>query len=253
MDSLPVYDDERIEKVNDNIRLIQKTGGLAYGTDAYMLAAFVRPQPRARAAELGSGTGIVSLLCAEKQKLGHIFALEIHPGLADVGRRNIVLNGFEDKITQLCADIRDIKPGELGGVLDVVFSNPPYMPVGQGKRCEQEIRNIARHETSGGIADFCEAAARLLKQGGIFYVVWRPDRLVDLVTSLRQNRLEPKRMTFICPDVTSPPSVVLTEARLGAGPSLKITPPLVLYKGGSDSQPRIMTEKAARVYETCLL
>jgi|LSQX01.1.fsa_nt_gb tRNA1(Val) A37 N6-methylase TrmN6 len=253
MYSLPVYDDERIEKVNDRIRLIQKVGGLAYGTDAYMLAAFVRPQPWARAAELGSGTGIVSLFCAEREKLGHIWAIEIHPGLAGVGRRNILLNGFEDRITQLCADIRDIKPGVLGGSLDVVFSNPPYMPTGQGKRCARDIKNIARHEVSGRIADFCEAAARLLRQGGIFYVVWRPDRLVDLITSLRQNRLEPKRMTFIYPDVTSPPSVVLTEARLGAAPSLRLTPPLVLYRDGPAVRPRVMTGRAAEVYDTCLL
>ena len=243
----------RIEKVNDRIRLIQKVGGLAYGTDAYMLAAFVRPQPGACAVELGSGTGIVSLLCAEWGKLGRIYAIEIHPGLADAGRRNILLNEFEDKITQLCADIREIRPGALGGRLDVVISNPPYMPSGHGRSCAQNIKNIARHETAGGIDEFCAAAARLLRQGGIFYVVWRPDRLVDLVTSLRQNRLEPKRMTFIYPDVSSPPSIVLTEARLGAAPSLKITPPLVLYQNSPGARPRIMTERAAKVYDTCLL
>ncbi len=249
----PPLDGERIDEVNEKIRLIQKKDGLTFGTDAYMLAAFVRPEPRARAADLGSGTGIVSLLCAARGKLGHIYAVEIQPDFAQLGRRNISANGFETIITQLCTDIRNIKSCDTGGELDVVYANPPYMHKGHGKRCSSDMKSIARHEENGGIDDFCAAAARLLRFGGRFYSVFRPDRLADLMSALRNSRLEPKRMTFVQSDAASPPSIVLVESRLGGSPSLDITPPLIIYRDGPDVRPRVYTDRAAAVYNTCLL
>ncbi len=244
---------ERIDEVNEKIRLIQKKDGLTFGTDAYMLAAFVTPAPRSRAADLGSGSGIVSLLCAAKEKLCHIYAIEIQPEFADIGRRNIAENGFENRITQLCADIRDIRPEATGGELDAVLANPPYLCAGHGKRCAHDMRSIARHEENGTIYDFCAAASRLLKFGGKFYTVFRPDRLSDLMAALRAHRLEPKRMTFVHPDTSSPPSMVLVESRLGGAPSLNLTPPLILYRDGPELEPRVYTDRAAEVYNTCML
>ncbi len=244
---------ERIDEVNEKIRLIQKKDGLTFGTDAYMLAAFVRLEAGAHAADLGSGTGIVSLLLASKEKLGHICAIEIQPEFADLGRRNIEINGFEPKITQLCADIREIKPAALGGELDVVLANPPYMRQGHGKRCQNDMKSIARHEENGSISDFCAAAARLLRYGGKFYTVFRPDRLADLMYALRSNKLEPKRMTFVYPDAGASPSIVLVESRLGGSPSLDLTPPLIIYRDGPDVRPRVYTDRAAAVYDTCML
>ncbi len=241
---------ERFDIVNDLLRLIQKKEGLTFGTDAYLLAAFVRPMSHARAAELGSGTGIISLLLAARKKLWHIDAYEIQEEFAELGRRNIELNGLGECITQYAADIRALPhPSDY----DVVFSNPPYMKSGGGKSCATDMKNIARHEEAGTIYDFCAAAARLLKYGGLFYTVWRPDRLADLIDGLRQNKLEPKRMTFVCSDADTPPSMVLVESKLGASPSLNVTAPLIIYREGASVTPRVMTERAARVYEECIL
>lgn len=249
--TIPVHHGERVDEVNENIRLIQKCDGLTFGTDAYMLAAFIRPEPRSRAAELGSGSGIISLLCAARRKLAHIYAIEIQKEFAELGERNIALNALGDRVTQICADIRGVKPYDTGGELDVVFANPPYMLSGHGRRCNHDMKNIARHEENGGIADFCASAARLLKFGGRFYVVWRPDRLADLVVSMRGCGLEPKRMTFVCPDASTPPAIVLTEARLGGAPSLEMTAPLIIYRDGAQIKPRVYTERAAEVYRSC--
>lgn len=243
--------DERIDKVNENISLIQKKNGLTFGTDAYMLAAFIRTSPRARALDMGSGTGIISLLCAARRKLGHIYAAEIQKDFAELGERNIRLNKLEDKITQIHSDIRGLKPELLGGEVDIVFSNPPYMKSGCGRECAADIKNIARHEENGGIDDFCAAAARILRYGGLFYTVWRPDRLVDLTDSLRRHKLEPKRMTFVYADTASKPSIVLTEAKLGGSPSLDLTAPLILYKNSAKENPRVITDEAQKIYDTC--
>ena len=244
--------DERIDEVNEKICLIQKKDGLTFGTDAYMLAAFMRPEKHAHAAELGSGTGIISLLCAARARFAHIDAYEIQPEFSELGARNIALNGMDELIAQYGTDIRSIPTGK-NGTYDVVFSNPPYMKSGHGERCAHDMKTIARHEESGGIDDFCATAARLLKYGGKFYCVFRPDRLIDLVASLRAHKLEPKRMTFIQADATAAPSIVLVEAKLGASPSLKLTSPLIIYRDPPSITSRVMTEQAEAVYAECRL
>jgi tRNA1(Val) A37 N6-methylase TrmN6 len=242
---------ETIDKVNENLTLSQRTDGLKYGTDAFLLASYIRNMPRARAIELGGGTGIVSLLAASKGKLGKIYVCEIQPSFADLIDKNAKDNALEDKITVLCKDLRELSPNDTGGEVDVVFSNPPYMKTDSGKRNEADEKYIARHEVFGNIFDFCASASKMLKFGGLFYCVYRPDRLSELMAAMRSALLEPKRMTFVHSDTESESSMVLIEAKKGAAPSLKLTAPLILYRDGSAVTPRIMSDAAQKIYDTC--
>ncbi len=243
--------DERIDYVNEKITLIQKCDGLTFGTDAFLLASYIKSAPRARAAELGCGTGIISLLLAARDKLSSIYALEVQESFYDVTQRNVKHNGFSDKIIPICADIRDIKPSDLSGELDVVFSNPPYMKTTSGKRNENDFKYIARHEVMGSVDDFCAAARRLLKHGGKFYAVWRADRLCDMISAMRANTLEPKLMTFVHADSESEPSMVLICATKGGKTGLKISAPLFLHdtpaNGGGA---RELSARASKIYNT---
>ena len=242
--------DERLDEVNENLRLISKTDGLTFGTDAYLLAAFIRPQGRARAAELGTGTGIISLLLASRQRLSHIYAIEAQSDFAELSCRNVRLNSLDDKITVMEGDVRDICAEVLGGELDVVFSNPPYMRTDSGKRNTSDRKYIARHEVLGGIGDFCLAAARLLKHGGRFYCVWRPDRLSELMWSMKRNGIEPKSAVFVHADEESEPSMILIMGVKGGGESMRVMPPLLLHPKDKVDGGRVMTERARRIYET---
>ena len=243
--------DERLCAVGEHLNIIQKTRGLRWGTDSYLLAAYMR-KSNVRACELGCGTGVISLLCAAHGKFPEIRALEIQPEYAELAERNARLNGLDKIFVPECGDVRDARPERLGGRFDVVFSNPPYMRADTGHPSDVPEKLIARHEIFGGIADFCAAAARLLNFGGLFICVFRPNRLPDLFEALRVNNLEPKRMTEIYPDTASRPSAVIVESKLGAGPSLEVTRPLIFYANDvSDGTPRTMTAQAARIYETC--
>ena len=250
MKDIELLSGERLDEVNERLRLISKTDGLTFGTDAYMLAAFIRPQARARAAELGAGTGIISMLLASRERLSHITAIEAQTDFAELTERNIRLNSLEDKITVLCGDVRDITPRDLGGELDVVFSNPPYMRMDSGKRNDSDRKYIARHEVLGGVRDFCAAASRLLKHGGRFYCVWRPDRLTELMWAMRDNRIEPKSAVFVHADAESEPSMVLIVGTKGGGEGMRIMPPLLLHPSYVADGGRPMTPRAQRIYET---
>ena len=236
---------ETLDRVNEQIRLIQRKDGLRYGTDAYLLAAYVRPLASGCAVDLGSGTGIIPLLCLARGKYAKAYAVEVQEDFADVIGRNAALNGMQDKLIPICADLRDLKPSDFGGEVAIVTANPPYMKTNAGKRNESDAKYLARHEVKGDVDDFCAAAARLLKHGGSFYVVWRPDRLCELMQSLQAHKLEPKRMSCVQGDVNPEPSMVLIEAQKGAAHGLRLSPTLILSENGMQSR------RAAQIYQTC--
>lgn len=246
MDDIILGDGERLDTVNEQIKIIQKKDGLTFGTDAFLLASFIKGAPRARAVELGTGTGIISLLLSARSRVGRIYALEIQEDFADISRRNVLLNGMEERITVLCQDALSALPSDVGGEADIVFSNPPYMKTDSGKRNEHDYKYIARHEVCGDINGFCSAAFRLLKHGGKFYAVWRPDRLTDIIAAMRDNRLEPKIMTFVHADSESVPSMVLISATKGGSSGMRVTPPLMLY---DSADRREMSNRAKKIYE----
>ena len=257
-EQIPLAADERLDKVNENITLIQRKDGLTYGTDAYLLAAFVRPDSGALCVDLGSGTGIIPLLLCRRDKIARAVGVEVQTDFAKLIGRNAAINGLAERLIPLCLDVRDLTQVTLGRALDletgvcadVVVANPPYMRVGNGRRNEADAKYVARHEVCGGIDDFCAAAARVLRFGGSFYVVYRPDRLSELMAALGRHRLEPKRMTFVHADAESEPGMVLVEARAGGKASLCVTPPLILHEVASRGQThRPLREAAQRVYD----
>lgn len=220
---------EIVTTVNDNITIAEYESGQRFGTDALLLAAFAARAPKNKAAELGTGSGIVSLLCAGRAKFAHLDAVEVQPELARLCSRNIERNAMTERVTVICADAREFctRPN-AAGAYDAVLFNPPYMRAGDGLRSESPGRDAARRELNGGITELCGAAAKLLHTGGMFYAVYRPDRAVDLICALRAVSLEPKRMVMVCDEAERPPCLMLVESKFGAGRSLEVMPPLYL-------------------------
>ena len=245
-----IRDDERLDEVNENLTLIQKKDGLTFGTDAFLLAAYMKQQRNAVAAELGCGTGIISLLAATRERFSFIHTFEIQPEFAELTERNISMNSLSSRMSCKCRDVRELTAKDTDGEIDVVFSNPPYMRIDSGRRNAADIKYIARHEVYGDIGDFCAAARRLLKHGGRFYCVWRPDRLTELLSALKDNNLEPKSMTFVHADENSAPSMLLLCAKKGAAPSLKVSAPLILHSTKDKGGNRPLSERAQRIYDT---
>ncbi|MBQ8528859.1 MAG: methyltransferase [Clostridia bacterium] len=220
---------ERCDFVNDSLKLIQNTEGLTFGTDALLLAGYVSSK-YGRGLEIGSGSGIISMLLLSRGKLQSAVALEVQRTYAELTERNAALNGLSDRLSAVCADVREYRSE---GEFDLVYTNPPYMKVGGGKSCDTDYKNIARHEVFGDIGDFCQSAKRLIRFGGSFAAVYRPDRLTDLIYEMRLADIEPKRMTLVFADCTSEPSMALIEGRRGGRCGMYVTPPFIIYKDSS--------------------
>jgi tRNA1Val (adenine37-N6)-methyltransferase len=223
---------ERIDYVNDSLKLIQKTDGLTFGTDALLLAGYIGGKYK-NALEIGGGTGIISMLLLSRGKAERAMAVEVQEEFSTLIERNAELNGLSDRLFAECKDIRDFR---ADAEFDLIYTNPPYMKADAGKSCEMDKKNIARHEVLGDIRDFALAAKRLLKFGGTFAVVYRPDRLTDLMAAMREAKLEPKRITFVHADTESESSMVLIETKAGGKSGSILTRPLIIYKDRSHSE-----------------
>ena len=223
---MQLKENERLDYVNDNIELIQDTDGLTFGTDALLLAGYINGKYN-NAIELGGGTGIISMLLLARDKVKEIQCLEVQKEFAELISRNAEHNRLSDKLHAICTDIRDYLTDRE---CDLVFTNPPYMKTSSGKSNLDDKKNIARHEVAGTVYDFCKYGAKMLKYGGAFAVVYRPDRLIDLIDAMRSSGLEPKRMTYVHANEKAEPSMVLIEAKKGGKCGLKLTRPLLIYK-----------------------
>lgn len=218
------------EEVNDRLSLYSYKSGLSLGTDTLLLASFLRGGPKIRAAELGTGTGILSLFAAARGKAGSILSFEIQEKYARLAERNIAENRLSNVISVREGDIREALHSSDIGAFDAVFTNPPYFTCESGFRNQSDENYIARHEVYGGICDFAAAASRLLRYGGRFFVVYPAERLCDLVSACRAVALEPKRMTLVHPSHEEPPTLVLLEAYSHGKPGLRMTAPFLIYK-----------------------
>ena len=236
------------ERINNNVVIFEEGGSLAFGTDAYLLSAFMK-KSSGSVCELGAGSGVISLLCLAKGKFKSAVCVEVQEKMAEICRMNAEKNGFEREISVISSDMRDL-PADMNGTFDVVFSNPPYMKMTSGKlgTCDADV--ACRHEAYGTIGDFCKTAARLLKFGGLFYAVYRPDRMAELMAYCKAQGLAVKVATLVYPTVSHEPCAVLIRAKKGASDGMKASRPLIMYASKENMTDAGFTDEMKNIYES---
>ncbi len=214
------------ERVDDlqyrGLKLIQDTEEYRFGVDAVELAAFADVKRGAAVADIGAGTGVLSVL-HEKKKGARVTAVEINPATAALCRRSAELNGLDEQIATYCMRAQDA-PAAFGRVFDAVVSNPPYFKVGSGALHARPAVANARHELTLTLAETADCAAALLKPGGALYVVYPADRLAEALAAFSVRGLEPKRLQLLTPAAGRPPRLFTVKCVSGARPGLKILP-----------------------------
>lgn len=159
-----------MEEVNDlipgKLQIIQDTDYFKFGTDSVLLANFVKVKDGESVVDLGSGSGVIPLLLAFKQKPGRVIGLEILPELVQLSKKSARMNGLEEIIEFIEGDIKEIDDYiELESV-DLVVCNPPYMPPDKGKITKNREKAIARHEILITLKDVIKQGSRVLRLGG---------------------------------------------------------------------------------------
>lgn len=212
-------------------------------TDSMVLADFCRIRPGGRVLDLGCGCGTLGLLLLGADRTLQVCGIELQEAAAWQARENAEANGLSERMHIVCGDLRQTHDGIASGSFDCVLSNPPYYPPESGYLHTQDSLCAARSELCCPFDALCAAAARAMKWGGRFFLVHKPERLVDLVTRLRAARLEPKRIRFVRHRAGSAVNLVLIESRLGGRPGLQYEPDLLLYTQSGE-----LTAEGRRIY-----
>ena len=193
-----------------------------FGRDALELASFVKVCKGDHICDLGAGSGILSVKLAEKAEAVMVDCVEKNPSAYEVLCQTVRENTLP--LHPILADWNNLEPWIPAGSMDLVISNPPYFMENAGKNAASSQRREARltaDETAP--LDVCMSAARLLKNGGLFYVCYRPERLTDLLTAMRQAGLEPKELRFLCHTKKEEPWLVLCKGKKGGKSGLAVS------------------------------
>lgn len=226
-----IKEKERIDDLEyKGLKIIQQIEGFCFGIDAVLLSDFAKDiRNNSNVLDLGTGTGILSILLSAKTKLKKIIGIEIQEQVANMAKRSVQLNDLEDKIEIIQKDIKSLEEVFERNSFDAIVTNPPYKKLETGKMNEKESKYIARHEVTANLEDFIKISTYLLKDKGTFYMVHRPERLTEIIVTLKKYKLEPKKIRFVHSNYEQEPKLVLIKAVKNAKEFVTIEKPLFIY------------------------
>lgn len=226
--------DEKIEPLGNNMEIVVSASH-TFGTDAILLANFASIKRKDTACDMGTGCGIIPLIWC-KGETKRIYAIDIQSKAIEQIKKTLVHNSLEDRIIPVNCDLRSLKGVLPEGVFDLVTMNPPYKPVGTGIESVSEAERIARHEVTCTVDNAVEAASKLLKYGGRFCMCHRPERLCDIIFSMRRGGVEVKKIRFVKQNEGKAPWLVLVEGKKGGKSGVTVMPDLIMKnKDGSNT------------------
>ena len=238
-----INENERIDDLQyKGLKIIQNKDGFCFGIDAVLLANFAKNMKRKNlVVDLCTGTGIVAILLSGKTDAKKIIGVEIQPESAEMAKRSVSLNSLQDRVEIINQDLKKLKTVIEAGSVDTVTVNPPYMKAGSAIVNDENKLSIARHEVCCTLDDVIKESARILKTNGEFFMVHKPERLVDIFCTMRKYKIEPKRIRFVHPSVDKPANIVLIEGTRDGKEFLKFEKSLYVYENG---------EYTDEIYET---
>lgn len=160
--------------------------------------------------------------------------------VCEMAKRSIELNNLGQRFEIINTNVKNLYDILGRGQFDVVVSNPPYKKNDTGMINDNYKKWISRHEVEGKLEDFIRAASELLREKGAFYLVHRPERLVDILSCLRNYKLEPKKLRIVQPKKDKFPNLILIKSVKYAKPFMQIDKPLVIYEENGDYTKEVM-------------
>jgi tRNA1Val (adenine37-N6)-methyltransferase len=241
-----VREDETLDDLQlKGINIIQKKSGFRFGVDAVLLANFSKVKKNSSVIDLCSGTGIIPFILAGKTEAKNIIGVEIQEEFVEMANRTSKLNNLEHQVTFIREDLTNTKFLKTLDKAEVVTVNPPYKLQNAGITNIDDKNAIARHEICCTLEDVIIAARILLKDNGRFFMVHRPERIVDILTLMRKHRIEPKRVRFVHPKPSKAPNIVLIEGQRDGGSFFKFEDPLYVHMENGD-----YSDEIKKIYST---
>lgn len=239
---MELLENERIDDLEfKNLKIIQNTKGFCFGIDSVLLSDFAKGiKKNSTVVDIGTGTGIISILLSAKTDVRKIYGVEIQEEVANMAKRSVSLNNLDDKIEIINTNIKDIFNFLEPNKIEAIVTNPPYIKLNTGAQNEESKKLISRHEVECTLEDIIQISYKLLKSNGEFYMVHRVERIVDILYYLRMHKLEPKVLRFIQPKEGKAPNLVLIKAVKNAGYQLTLEKTLIIYNNAGEYTDEIL-------------
>ena len=180
--------------------------------------------------DLGTGNGAIPLFLSERTK-AKITGIEIQKISADLAKRNIELNNLSEQIEIINDDMKNWKKYFKTGSQDAVVSNPPFFKFHGNEELLNDLDQLtlARHEISITLEEIIETASFLLKDKGYFAMVHRPDRFLEILDTMREYGIVPKKVRFCHSKIDKQAKILLVEGIKFGAEGLTVLPPLISH------------------------
>ena len=201
-----------------------------FSLDSVLLANFVTLKlTDKKVIDLCSGNGPVPMLMSFRTK-ARIFGVEIQKYIYDMGVESIKENGLDNQIELINNDVKKIDTLFEAESFDVVTCNPPYFKYQKDSLInENDGKAMARHEVRVKLEDIIKKAKYLLKNGGTFAMVHRPERLIEIINLMQKYGIEPKKIRLVYPKVEKSANILLIEGIKNGKSGLKVERPLIVH------------------------
>lgn len=207
----------------------QPRDGYRFSIDAVLVSACVTPLPQHMVIDLGTGCGVIPIILAHRHPGICVVGVEIQTELAELARSNIAANHMQDRIVVIEADMRKLDSRRFNQSGDWVVCNPPYRRSCSGRVNPDGQRAAARHEIHINLKELVRTARALLKMGGRFVTIYPCERLVDLISAMRDTGIEPKWLRTVHSFEGQKAKWILVQGTKGGRPDIEIRDPLILY------------------------
>lgn len=228
---------------NSGIIINQDKKLYSFNLDTILLYNFAKPVKKGKVVDLCAGNGAIGLSLAAKTK-AQIYLVEIQKELADLAQQSIIDNHLTEQIHLINDDLKNVQQYLNHDTIDTIVCNPPYFKLDEQTSIkENQVLAIARHELKTNLTDILSTIKMLLKENSHAFIVYRPERLSELLSVMTSQRLQPKRMRFVRSTATKDANLVLLDVtKTVKTASLKVEPDLVIY-----DQNHQLTKEASKI------
>ena len=197
-----------------NLKIIQDNEMFNFSLDSVLLPNFITINDSTKnILDIGTGNAPIPLILSQKTK-AHITGIEIQKEVSNIAKKTIKLNNLENKINIINDDIKEYYKKATPEYYDIITCNPPYFEVKKtSKFNKNDYKTIARHEVTLKLEDILKIARKLLKNGGTLGLVHRPERLIDILTTMRNYNIEPKKIRLIYSGKNKESNILLIEGK----------------------------------------
>jgi tRNA1(Val) A37 N6-methylase TrmN6 len=231
---LPICDNISHDSLFDgDLICYQHQKGYRFSIDSVLVAHFVEVRKNDRILDLGTGSGIISMLLLYRwgDRIREVSGIEIQQGLAELAGKNFHANNFEQFGRIIRADIKEIDKLIKPESYDKIVCNPPFYTPVSGRTNENPEAQLARHQILATLQDFLCASAFAVKNGGVVSFVYPAERICEFISSANKVRLEIKKIQFVYsyPDKSATARLALIQCLKNGGGGTEIPPPFYVY------------------------